>query len=88
VRAIYSEGGVIRGGAFVLRDITAEEFSLVAPVLTIVFDREAASVITVTGDITGTIAAKTFENARVRLEYVESRWRVEGVTGLVAIPTR
>jgi hypothetical protein len=81
IRATFAGGGSVFGGGYTVREMTSEEYSAVVPLLNVVFDREALSIVGTGGATMQSVPALSFQTARVRLLY-SKRWRVAEVTGI------
>jgi hypothetical protein len=87
--ATFSFGGDVRGGSYAVRSVSTTEFSSATPVLTVVFDRRAMTVVVAGGATVQSIPAVSFGSARVLMSYEHGRWQVVDVSGLgdVALTT-
>jgi hypothetical protein len=84
IRSAYAGGGSVSGGWYTVREMTDEEFSSAVPLLSVVFDRDALSIVGTGGATMQSVPAIPFQTARVRLVY-NGRWRVDQVTGMSAL---
>jgi hypothetical protein len=84
IRAAYAGGGAVSGGWYTVREMTTEEFSDAVPLVSVVFDRDALSIVGTGGATMQSVPAIPFQTARVRLAY-KGRWRVDQVTGMSAL---
>jgi hypothetical protein len=84
IRAAYAGGGAVSGGWYTVREMTTEEFSDAVPLVSVVFDRDALSIVGTGGATMQSVPAIPFQTARVRLAY-QGRWRVDQVTGMSAL---
>jgi hypothetical protein len=85
IRDAYASGGSVSGGIYTVREMTDEEFSAAIPLLNVVFDREALSIVGLGGATMQTVPAVPFQTARVRLKYAGGQWRVAEITGLAPL---
>lgn len=85
IRSAYASGGSVSGGLYTVREMTDEEFSAAIPLLNVVFDREALSIVGLGGATMQTVPAVPFQSARVRLAYSKGQWRVAEITGLAPL---
>jgi hypothetical protein len=83
IRGAFAGGGSVVGGGYTVREMTDEEYSDAIPLLNVVFDRDALSILGTGGATMQTVPASAFQSARVRLEYRSSRWRVAEISGLL-----
>jgi Family of unknown function (DUF6318) len=84
IRSAYAGGGAVRGGWYTVREITSAEYSPAVPLLDVVFDREALSIVG-TGDSTIlAVPATPFQSAQVRLAF-SGQWRVAEITGMAPL---
>jgi hypothetical protein len=86
IRSAYQGGGAVSGGWYTVREMTDEEYSDVIPLLSVVFDRDALSIVGTGGATMQSVPAIPFQTARLRLAY-SGRWRVAQVTGMSALGT-
>jgi hypothetical protein len=84
IRSAFAGGGSVVGGGYTVRDMTSEEYSAAVPLLNVVFDREALSIVGTGGATMQSVPAISFQTARVRLLY-SKRWRVAEVTGIAPL---
>jgi hypothetical protein len=84
IRTAFAGGGSVNGGWYTVREMTSEEFSAVVPLLSVVFDRDALSIVGTGGATMQSVPAIPFQTARLRLSY-NKRWRVDQVTGMSAL---
>ncbi|HEY0487046.1 MAG TPA: DUF6318 family protein [Mycobacteriales bacterium] len=81
IRSAFAGGGSVVGGWYTVRQLTDEEYSDAVPLLSVVFDRDALSIVGTGGATMQTVPALPFQTARVRLQF-DHRWRVAEVEGL------
>ena len=86
IRNAFAGGGSVVGGGYTVREMTDEEFSSAVPLLNVVFDRDALSIVGTGGATMQTVPASAFGSARIRLDF-DNRWRVAEVTGLMPFGT-
>ncbi|HEV7755912.1 MAG TPA: DUF6318 family protein [Mycobacteriales bacterium] len=84
IRSAYAGGGSVSGGWYTVREMTSEEYSDAIPLLSVVFDRDALSIVGTGGATMQSVPALPFQTARLRLAY-NGRWRVAQVTGMSAL---
>lgn len=84
IRDAYAGGGSVRGGWYTVRETTGAEYSAAIPLLDVVFDRDALSIVGTGGATMQTVPAVTFQAARVRLAFA-GKWRVAEIGGLAPL---
>jgi hypothetical protein len=80
--ATFTYGGDVKGGSYSVRSVSTTEFSSATPVLTVVFDRRAMTVMVAGGATAQSIPAVSFASARVLMSYQHGRWHVADISGL------
>jgi hypothetical protein len=82
VRNSYGDGGYLQGGAFKVRSVTAEEFSLEdRPVLDVSFDRTSRAGIAPDGQVRDSQPAASFVSCSITLAWTGNHWKVSIVSG-------
>jgi len=77
IRSGWQDGRQMRGGAYTIRDVSADGFFTVEhPALTAVFDRAPRSTLASGGTELGMLPAVTFATCRILLERDGGDWRV------------
>jgi hypothetical protein len=80
VAATYSDGGALRGGTYVVRDIDVDNFFTTdLASLHVVFDRAPRSAVNPTGEVVEVLPGAAFLTGHVILERVNGGWRTREI---------
>jgi Family of unknown function (DUF6318) len=86
VRSAYDGGNSLYGGEYTVRStVTDSFFTLARPVVSVVFDRSARSVVGPDGHLIGSVPGVTFAKCQVLLRRADGGWRVAEALSDVAI---
>jgi len=86
IRNAYRDGSTLHGGAYSVRDVSADDFQIGArPNLRVVFDRTPRSTVGADGRQRDAVPGGTFLTCQVLLERADGRWRVRAVLSPVGI---
>jgi hypothetical protein len=86
VRSAHDGGDAVRGGQYTVRSLVADGFFTPArPLVGVVFDRGARSLIGPDGRLIGSVPAATFARCQVLLRRTDDGWRVAEVLSDVPI---
>jgi hypothetical protein len=81
IRSVYADGGSLRGGVYVVRQVAVNSLlNLERPVYEATVDRSARSSLDRSGGLRATLPPLSFSNCVLVLEWADGAWRVFEVT--------